>query len=59
MSYPIITIDADDTIEEAARIMLREGIARLPVTRDAQLAGIVTRADIIEGIGRKKEEESG
>ncbi len=56
MSYPIITVDADDSIEEAARIMLREGIARLPVLRDGKLVGIVTRADIIEGIGRKNEE---
>lgn len=58
MSYPIITVDTEDTIEEAARIMLHEGIARLPVLREGVLAGIVTRADIIEGIGRKKEEES-
>ncbi|MCQ1538812.1 CBS domain-containing protein [Methanocalculus taiwanensis] len=58
MSYPIITVDAEDTIEEAARIMLHEGIARLPVLREGALAGIVTRADIIEGIGRKKEEDA-
>lgn len=58
MSYPVITIKTDDTIEEAARIMLHEGIARLPVLRNGTLAGIVTRADIIEGIGRKKEDAS-
>jgi len=58
MSYPIITIKAEDTIEEAARLMLHEGIARLPVLRDGKLSGIVTRADIIEGIGKKKEDEA-
>jgi len=56
MSYPIITIDADDSVEEAARIMLRQGVARLPVLRDGKLTGIVTRADIVEGIGREREE---
>ena len=57
MSYPVITVDTEDTIEEAARTMLHEGIARLPVLRKGVLAGIVTRADIIEGVGRKKEDE--
>jgi CBS domain-containing protein len=57
MSYPIITVDAEDTIEEAARIMLREGIARLPVLKNGKLAGIVTRANIVEGMGRQREEE--
>ncbi|MBR1368749.1 histidine kinase [Methanocalculus chunghsingensis] len=56
MSYPIITVDADDSVEEAARIMLRQGVARLPVLQEGKLAGIVTRADIVEGIGRKTEE---
>ncbi|MDD1716901.1 MAG: CBS domain-containing protein, partial [Methanoregulaceae archaeon] len=32
-------------------IMLREKIARLPVLRDGRLVGIVTRADIVQGIG--------
>ena len=58
MSQPIITIDAEDSIEEAARIMLREGVARLPVLKDNRLVGIVTRADIVEGMGRRHEEES-
>jgi len=56
MSYPIITVDADDSVEEAARIMLRQGVARLPVLQQGKLAGIVTRADIVEGIGREREE---
>jgi len=56
MSYPIITVDADASVEEAARIMLKQGVARLPVLQDGKLAGIITRADIVEGIGREQEE---
>jgi Predicted signal-transduction protein containing cAMP-binding and CBS domains len=52
MTSPAITIDVDADIEEAAAIMLQEGIARIPVIRDENLVGIVTRADIVRGIGR-------
>jgi CBS domain-containing protein len=51
MTSPAITIEADADIEEAAALMLKEGIARIPVTRDGRLVGIVTRADIVRGIG--------
>jgi len=51
MSFPPITVTEDIDIEEAAAIMLREKIARLPVLRDGRLVGIVTRADIVQGIG--------
>ncbi|MDD1679524.1 MAG: CBS domain-containing protein [Methanomicrobiales archaeon] len=52
MTAPAITIDADADIEEAAAVMLKEGIARIPVLRDGHLVGIVTRADIVRGIGK-------
>jgi CBS domain-containing protein len=51
MSSPVIAIDEESDIEEAAALMLREGIARLPVLRDGRLVGIVTRADIVRGVG--------
>jgi CBS domain-containing protein len=52
MTAPAILIDADAEIEEAAALMLREGIARLPVMENQRLIGIVTRADIVAGIGQ-------
>lgn len=51
MSTDVIYIDEDAEIEEAAKLMLSEGIARLPVVRDDRLVGIVTRQDIVRGIG--------
>ncbi len=51
MSSPAVTIDEESDIADAASLMLRERIARLPVIRNGKLIGIVTRADIVRGIG--------
>jgi CBS domain-containing protein len=51
MTSDVIVVDADADIEEAASLMLREGIARLPVLAKGRLVGIVTRLDIVRGIG--------
>jgi CBS domain-containing protein len=55
MTSPAILISADADIEEAAELMLQEGIARLPVIKEGRLVGIVTRADIVRGIGKGRE----
>ncbi|MDG6256490.1 MAG: CBS domain-containing protein [Methanomicrobiaceae archaeon] len=55
MSDNVISIDEDADIEEAAAIMLREGIARLPVLKGGRLVGIVTRLDIVRGVGSRFE----
>ncbi len=39
MSKPVVTIDEERDIEEAAALMLGEGIARLPVVRAAVSSG--------------------
>lgn len=60
MSSPAITISEDADIEGAAALMLSEGIARLPVQDEkGRLVGIITRADIVRGIGKAygKEQE--
>ncbi|WP_048149333.1 CBS domain-containing protein [Methanolacinia paynteri] len=51
MSTDVIYIDENAEIEEAAKLMLSEGIARLPVVKGDRLVGIVTRQDIVRGIG--------
>ncbi len=57
MSEPPITIEDEADIEEAAALMLREGIVRLPVMRGATLVGIVTRSDIVQGLAVGRESE--
>lgn len=47
MSTPLVTIDAEKTISEAAREMNRYNIRRLAVMYKGQLVGIVSSRDII------------
>ena len=47
MSTPAVTVQGDQTVAEAARIMVDAGVKRLPVLVDGKLAGIVSRADIV------------
>jgi CBS domain-containing protein len=47
MSAPAVTVDAGQSVAEAARIMVDEGVKRLPVVADGRLVGIVSRADIV------------
>ncbi|MEA1904939.1 MAG: CBS domain-containing protein, partial [Candidatus Hadarchaeota archaeon] len=46
MSKPIITTDADADVVDAARIMIRNKIRRLPVVEGGKLTGILTASDI-------------
>jgi CBS domain-containing protein len=48
MSTPVVTIDPDATVAEAARRLARHRIKRLPVVDDqGRLVGIVSRADLL------------
>jgi len=47
MTYPLITIKPTTSIREAANIMLKRGIRRLPVVDGDRLVGIVTDTDIL------------
>jgi len=47
MSTPIVTINEDASIEEAARLMAKKRIKKLPVVRDDELVGILTSADLV------------
>lgn len=47
MSAPAVTVEAGQSVAEAARIMVDAGVKRLPVVADGKLAGIVSRADIV------------
>lgn len=47
MSKGVITIDANDTLEDAAKRMLEYGVKRLPVVSKGRCVGIVTATDLI------------
>ncbi len=47
MSSPVLTITPDTDIADAARIMARSNIRRLPVVEKGKLVGIITTMDIM------------
>jgi CBS domain-containing protein len=47
MSAPAVAIDAEATPEEAASLMLRSGRGCLPVVEDFQVAGLLTRGELL------------
>jgi len=48
MTEDVITVEHDDPIEEAARLMIDHRIGGLPVMRDGNLVGIITETDIFK-----------
>jgi len=55
MTRKVITIKPQTLLSQASEIMLEKKINRLPVVDDAgNLAGIVTRADIVRSMALKK-----
>jgi CBS domain-containing protein len=48
MSTPVVTINEDASIEEAARLMSRKRIKKLPVISDNKLVGIITSMDLVK-----------
>ena len=47
MSQKVFTVDPEDTIENAADIMVQNKIKKLPVVEDGKLKGIITASDIV------------
>lgn len=57
MTLPVATADADASVAEAARSMLRYGVQRLPVVdRAGRPIGIVSRGDLLKVFLRPDEE---
>jgi CBS domain-containing protein len=53
MTAPAATVDPDDTVAHAARLMYGRRVKRLPVTDGAgKLVGIISRADVLSVYGK-------
>ena len=57
MSKPLITIGDETSIYDAALIMTKYNIRRLPITKDNVLLGIVTTTDLARRIYEKNKED--
>ena len=55
MSSPLIVVDPSATIEEAAGIMERSRVRRLPVVDEGGLVGVVTVSDLAKALAKQLE----
>jgi predicted transcriptional regulator len=53
MTRQVVTIGADTPLDEIVALMTRDGLKRLPVVRDRQVIGIVSRADLLRAFLRR------
>jgi signal-transduction protein with cAMP-binding, CBS, and nucleotidyltransferase domain len=55
MSSSLIVVDPNITIEEAAKVMERNRVRRLPVVDEAELAGVVAVSDLAKALAKQLE----
>ena len=48
MTHPVLTVAPDTTVNEAVDLIIDKGIGCLPVVRDQQLVGIVTKTNLLQ-----------
>lgn len=48
MSFPLITINPEETVWEAAQLMKTKNIHKLPVRQNNDIIGIITTTDLIQ-----------
>ena len=53
MSDPLITIEEEASIRDAARKMIKYKIRRLPVTKNNVLVGIIATSDFARHLSKK------
>ncbi|WP_406660822.1 CBS domain-containing protein [Methanolobus sp. ZRKC3] len=52
MKKNVYTVSPSDSIQDASAIITKHKINRLPVIEDEKIVGIITRGDIIRGLGK-------
>lgn len=55
MTRDLITVGEDASLEEIATLLKKHRIKRVPVVRDRQLVGIVSRANLLHGIVARRQ----
>lgn len=48
MSSPLVVVNPDDSVWEAAQLMKTRKIHRLPAVKDSRLVGMITTSDIVK-----------
>lgn len=55
MTSQVVCVDANDDIGHVAWLMAQRNLKRVPVLRDGKLVGIITRADLIRLLAKRKQ----
>jgi CBS domain-containing protein len=55
MTRNVVTVTEDTTVGEIAHLLERHRIKRVPVVRDGKLVGLVSRANLIQGLAAPRE----
>ena len=50
MTHQVITVDPDASLQEIANLFEKHGIKRVPVVKNGQLVGIVSRANLVQAL---------
>ncbi len=58
MERTVMCVNEDESLADVVRLMLDKEIERLPVVREGQLVGFLTRGDIIRRLLRRSSPES-
>ncbi|HUY73860.1 MAG TPA: CBS domain-containing protein [Candidatus Dormibacteraeota bacterium] len=56
MTRNVITVQSDDEVAHAARVMIESDIKRVPVMHGGRLVGILSRRDLVKVIARRDED---
>lgn len=57
MTTPVVSIDPDSDVIDAAKLMVSKMIRRLPVTEGGKLVGIITTYDMVKDVSKGKKKE--
>ena len=57
MSRPVVTVGEDTSIVEIARLLQAYRIKRVPVVRDSQVVGIVSRENLLRALAQESPED--
>jgi acetoin utilization protein AcuB len=52
MSSPVLSVESDDEVVEAARVMLEDKVGSLPALENDRVVGIVTETDVLRQVCR-------
>ncbi|MDP2374336.1 CBS domain-containing protein [Reyranella sp.] len=58
MTREVVTAGEEATLGDLAELIEKHGIKRIPIVRDGQLVGVVSRADLLEALLSREPEGS-